>query len=75
MVDLDEFLMASIDINVFTNETWLREAFDTFDKDGDGDINPEELKLLLFSHDDGTVCQSVIDAAMDEFTGLFEDEN
>lgn len=38
-IDFDEFLTCAINVNIFTSEQYLKEAFDHFDKDKNGTID------------------------------------
>ena len=49
-LDFDEFLVAAIDQNIFSNQTLLKTAFDGFDTSGDGYINEKEMCNLIHEH-------------------------
>ena len=46
-VNYTEFIAATIDQNIFMNETYLKQVFDMFDTDGSGKIDNEEVVKLL----------------------------
>lgn len=46
-INYTEFIAATLDKNIFMNETYLKQAFDMFDKDGNGTIDNEEVLALL----------------------------
>ena len=46
-INYTEFLAATIDKNVFMRESYLKIAFDMFDKDGSGKIDNQEILALL----------------------------
>jgi Ca2+-binding EF-hand superfamily protein len=46
-IDYSELNIANISIDKMLHEDKLREAFDLFDKDHDGSITSEELRLVL----------------------------
>jgi len=46
-INYTEFIAATLDKNIFMNETYLKQAFDMFDKDGSGKIDNEEVVALL----------------------------
>ena len=47
-IDYSEFIATFIELSVHKNEKYLRETFARFDKDGNGKINKEELKQILY---------------------------
>jgi calcium-dependent protein kinase len=47
MIDYSEFVVATLDQRKLLNEDRLRQAFELFDKDGDGELTSEELKESL----------------------------
>jgi calcium-dependent protein kinase len=51
-LDYGEFLAVSLHLQRMANDEHLRRAFSYFDKDGNGFIEPEELKVALA--EDGT---------------------
>ena len=48
MLEAEEFIRACIDPNVFTNNNYLRAAFNYFDKDNDGTISIPEIEEKFF---------------------------
>lgn len=50
-IDYTEFLAATLDRKIYLQEDAIRGAFAVFDRDGDGQITPEELQLVLQSED------------------------
>lgn len=46
-LDFEEFLVAAIDQNIFSNEKLLKTAFDGFDASGDGYICHKEMCNLV----------------------------
>ena len=38
-IDFDEFIACALNVNIFTNEQYLKKAFDYFDKDKNGQID------------------------------------
>jgi calcium-dependent protein kinase len=46
-VNYTEFIAATIGSNIYNNESYLRQAFDMFDKDKSGKIDKEEVVGLL----------------------------
>ena len=42
-IDFNEFLMGTIDFNVFINDVYIKNAFDAFDKDLNGEIDHDEI--------------------------------
>ena len=78
-IDFDEFLIACIDQNIFSNEAFLKTAFDEFDTSGDGYINEEEMHKLINAHEiDQDIDPELVTRAMKEFDtngdGLFSFE-
>merc|ERR1711862_223203 len=46
-VEYTEFLAATLDRKLYSDEDVCRAAFRVFDRDGDGQIGPSELKHML----------------------------
>ena len=46
-INYTEFIAATIDVNIFMRQDYLRTAFEMFDADGSGKIDNEEVKALL----------------------------
>ena len=46
-IEYTEFISASIEKNIYLNEKKLKEAFKSFDLDGNGKINREEIVKIL----------------------------
>lgn len=46
-INYTEFLAATIDAQTFTRESYLKTAFDIFDKDKSGKIDASEVRQLL----------------------------
>lgn len=46
-IDYSEWVLGTIDLNTVLMEDKLRKAFDTFDKDGSGEITVDEIKVVL----------------------------
>jgi len=49
-IECEEFVRAGIDKNIFLNEEILKFAFRFFDKDGSGEITPDEIKNVFFQN-------------------------
>ena len=60
--------MGGIDFNVFVNDTYIKKAFDNYDKDGNGYICHFEMQALLQKEkgNENISCAD-IDLAMKEF--------
>jgi len=66
-INYTEFIAATIDVNVFMRQDYLRTAFNMFDADGSGKIDNEEVKALLQGEELQNLCSSeAIKTAMDE---------
>lgn len=51
-INYNEFIASTMELNFMQNkEEKLKNAFEVFDKDGDGKINAKELKEVLGKHD------------------------
>ena len=48
MIESEEFIRACINPNIFSSPTYLKVAFDYFDKDGDGSISIPEIEEKFF---------------------------
>jgi calcium-dependent protein kinase len=46
-INYTEFIAATIDVNIFMRQDYLRTAFEMFDADNSGKIDNEEVKALL----------------------------
>jgi len=46
-INYTEFLAATLDASVFMREEYLKAAFKMFDTNGNGMIDPHELRLIL----------------------------
>jgi len=47
-IECEEFVRAGIDKNIFLTDDILRFAFRYFDRDGSGEITPDEIKTVFF---------------------------
>ena len=54
MIESEEFIRACINPNIFTSTTYLRVAFDYFDKDNDGTISIPEVEEKFFMNSNQT---------------------
>ena len=50
-VEYEEFIRAAVDKEYFLSDTFLRYAFDYFDRDKNGEISFNEVKTLFFQND------------------------
>mmetsp|Transcript_38741 Transcript_38741/g.72671 ORF Transcript_38741/g.72671 Transcript_38741/m.72671 type:complete len:536 (-) Transcript_38741:173-1780(-) len=69
-IDYTEFLAAMLDKRLYLQEGLLREAFNVFDLNNDGQIAPDELKRVLY---DGRVQEAVSSRKVEEI--LLEVDN
>lgn len=46
-IDYSEWVLGTIDLNTVLMEDKLKKAFETFDKDGSGEITVDEIKVVL----------------------------
>merc|ERR1711974_321045 len=51
IIDYTEFLAATLDPHLYTQEDVVWSAFRLFDRNGDGKISQEEMKYVLHSSD------------------------
>jgi calcium-dependent protein kinase len=49
-IECEEFVRAGIDKNIFLTDDILRFAFRYFDRDGSGEITPDEIKSVFFQN-------------------------
>jgi len=54
-INYTEFIAATINENIYMRDEYLRNAFNTFDKNKDGTINKEDL-LDIIHRDDEANC-------------------
>lgn len=69
-LDSGEFIAVSLHLQRMANDEHLRKAFSYFDKDGNGYIEPEELREALV--EDGAA--DVVDVANDIFQEVDTDK-
>ena len=50
-IEYEEFIRAAVDKEYFLSETFLRFAFDYFDRDKNGEISFNEIKQLFYQND------------------------
>ena len=66
-INYTEFIAATIDVNIFMRQDYLRTAFEMFDADGSGKIDNDEVKALLQGDELQNLCSvDAIKTAMDE---------
>jgi calcium-dependent protein kinase len=54
-IECEEFVRAGIDKNIFLTDDILKFAFRFFDKDGSGEITPDEIKKVFFQNNNTEV--------------------
>merc|ERR1719158_2013840 len=62
MIDYTEFLAATLDKKTYLQEDVCWAAFRVFDRNGDGKISKEELKLVLGDQDVGDAMSVTVEA-------------
>jgi calcium-dependent protein kinase len=65
-LDYGEFLAVSLHLQRMANDEHLRRAFSYFDKDGNGFIEPEELKVALTEDGTGGDTMDVVNDILQE---------
>lgn len=66
-INYTEFIAATIGSSIYSNEAYLKQAFDMFDKDKSGKIDKDEVVGLLSGEEmSGLVPVSAIEAAIKE---------
>lgn len=60
-IDYEEFCRAGIDKQLFTDKDVLQFAFDFIDKDSSGNINFQELRLILSKDDNAKEVEQIIE--------------
>ena len=60
-IDYEEFCKGGIDKQLFTDKDVLQFAFDFIDKDNSGQINYQELRLILSTEDNNKEVEQIIE--------------
>jgi calcium-dependent protein kinase len=58
-IDYTEFIAATLDHKILSNEKNLKAAFDMFDQDGSGSIDKSEIIKILTNTDEGSPVQKI----------------